>query len=232
MKTILLISAMLVATATPLRAVDRSYDFKNFSRVEIRGGVEVDLHVGSDFDVELDVSRQALLRRIELRQVGDTLIIERTRGSSFFMMGLTDRYDVTVNLPELTAVKAVAGADVSVEGPVTGSLEVRASSGADLELDRVAASDVFVTSSSGADIELSGSCTTLRAKVSSGADIHAEDLRCHNVELRASSGGDLRAFASEAAQARASSGSDIRVYGPAVIQDFNESSGGDIRPAS
>ena len=70
MKPVLLMSTIVLATTTPLLAADKSFDFRGFTNVIVRGGVEVEIHSGEAFRVEADVSRRSLLRKLEVRQSG------------------------------------------------------------------------------------------------------------------------------------------------------------------
>lgn len=228
MKPVLLFSTIVLATATPLLAADKSYDFKEFSQVVVRGGLDVEIRAGEAYSVELRTSRESLQRKVKIRKSGGALLIERTGPPSLFLMGLADRYHVTVTLPEINAVTAVGRADVALGGAVSGALTARASSGAELEIAGLSAADVSLRASSGAEISAEGSCASLSARVSSGADIEAGDLICGTVALRASSGGDLEAHATERAQAKASSGADIRLQGRASFLDLDQSSGGAV----
>ncbi|WP_068110299.1 GIN domain-containing protein [Tropicimonas marinistellae] len=231
MKPILLVSTIALATATPLLAADKSYDFEGFTKVVVRGAVDVDIRSGDTYGVDLDVSRRSLLRRLDIRQSGDTLIIERRKGASFFLMGMADHYEVTVSMPELEEVAAVASADVDVAGVRAASVSAKASSGASLDLHGVDVQSAVLKASSGAEITAEGVCGTLTARASSGAEIEASDLVCSQITVKASSGSDMEAHATDAAQAVASSGGDIRLHGTATDQDLRESSGGDVRVA-
>ena len=223
-----LMGVLVIGTTAPLVASDRSLNIQDFTNVSVRGGVEVDILSGDSFHIEVDVSRRSLARNLTVRKRGDTLVIERERGWSLFMLGMADRYHVTVTMPELAGINAGAGSDVDVRATYADTLEISASSGAYVDLAAVIAQDVALRASSGANVEVAGTCTHVSARASSGANIDAEELRCQTASARASSGADIDLYASETAEGRASSGGDIDIHGPARLLDVSESSGGDV----
>ncbi|MEL6644042.1 MAG: head GIN domain-containing protein [Pseudomonadota bacterium] len=219
--------AIALGLVVPAIAGSNNFDFTDFDKVAVERGVEVNIVSGDDFHVAADASRQSLLRRLEIRQVGDTLKISRT-GKSFFLFGLADRYEVDVTLPTLAGVNASSGAEVEVRGAVTDRLEVRASSGSEVDLEGVSPSDLIVKVSSGAEVQASGSCATLNVRGSSGGEVDAEDMVCDVAEIRTSSGADVTAHVTDMLAAQASSGSDIDIIGNPTVTRDDTSSGGKL----
>lgn len=225
---IALMGFLVVGTTAPLVASDRSLDLNGFTNVAVSGGVDVTIVAGTRFDIDADVSRRALKRRLDIRMRGDTLVIDRERGWSLFMLGMTDRYEVTVTMPELNSVHAAAGSDVVVRAAYGNSFEAKATSGAELQISGMNSTDVSLRTSSGAQLEIAGNCTRVDARATSGSDLDAGDMSCHDATARASSGANVDIFATQTADGRASSGGDIDIHGPAIVTDMSESSGGDV----
>lgn len=225
---LLLMGLIMVGSTAPLIASDRTYDFEGFTGVALQGGVEVDIVKGNEFAVAAEFSRPSLRRNLDIRMRGDTLVIDRESGWSLFMLGMVDRYHVTVQMPVLDHAHAAAGSDVWVDTEYGGDLALKVSSGADLHVENVTAERVDIRASSGGDIEVDGTCGTLNAQASSGGQIEAADMRCANATAQASSGADIDLFATETAGGRASSGGQIDIRGTAVLTDISESSGGDV----
>jgi len=220
-------SAIALGLVVPALAASNSYDYKDFSNIEADRGVHVTVVAGEDYQVTATANRQRLLRRVEIRQVGDTLKISR-RGSSIFLWGLADRYEVTVGLPTLDGIEASSGAEFDVSGRVTDELTVKASSGSDVDLDGLTPSDLSLRASSGAEITISGSCDQLSVRASSGSQVDAEDMVCATAEIRTSSGADVDAHVTDVLAVKASSGSDIDITGSPRVTREDMSSGGDL----
>ncbi len=217
-----------IAVATPLVAADRDYDLAGFSRVDAGTGIDVTVVVGGDHAVSAEVSRNGLFRKLEIAREGDTLVIRRNATMSFFMMGVLDRYAVTVHLPELDGIAAKSGSDVNAYGPITGPLDVVASSGADVTISGVAATSVALQGSSGANVTVTGTCDSLDVRATSGADVVASGLLCGAVTALAKSGSDVALYAQNTATTEAKSGADIDLFGPATVLHQSAKSNGQI----
>ena len=210
-------------------AAERVLPLSGFSKISAARGIDVVVTTGQDYSVETWASRDRLLRRFDIRVHGDELMISRRSGYSFFLMGMADRYRVTVSLPELDALHASSGAQVSVDQIETEDLTISVSSGASIEVGELDVTAVDIRLSSGADIAAAGRCEAIRVDASSGADFSAEDLSCETAILEASSGSDIELGVSDTLRGQVSSGGHIEVHGEPVIAKLHESSGGDLR---
>lgn len=178
-----------------------------FTRVAARAGTDVEVTVGPAFRVEV-VGRDAA--RIVTRVDGDELIIEPLR-ANWVQRALRDA-QVRVTMPDVEALSASSGADLTATGLDSASLSLAASSGADLRV--------------------SGRCGTFAANASSGSDIHAQSLRCENGSVDVSSGADARVYASGRLNVDASSGGGVIAHGDLSLGDVDLSTGGSVRRAN
>lgn len=136
---------------------------------------------------------------------------------------------VWITMPDITALTASSGADITGETTIkSDALKLRSSSGADIEL-KVDVKELSCESSSGSDIDVEGVCNKLKAHSSSGSDINAGKLKANHVDADCSSGSDIDVHAIESLKAEASSGADIRYSGSPKEIDKSKSSGGSIR---
>ena len=230
MKHVLFPAALsLCVAAAPTLADERVFDLAGFTEVSAGSGLDVEITQGDDFSVTAEGTSRAL-KRLDIETRGDRLVIEQqSRGLERFsplMRAFGDEVVVRVTLPELTAVTASAGSDVTATGSATGAFTAEASSGADLELDGIDAARVTLSASSGAALEATGRCDALETQASSGADLDARDLPCDSADATASSGASIQLTA-ETVQAKASSGASVDVWGAETIE-AEESSGGDV----
>jgi hypothetical protein len=227
---ILPIVVSAVVAAAPAMAAERSFDVSDFTEVAAGSGLDVEIVQGDGFEVVAE-GAQRDLRRLDIRTRGDRLVIEQeTRGLQRFsplMMALRDEVLVRVTLPELEAVHASAGSDVSAEGSASGAFDAEVSSGADLTLTGIDAEVVTLAASSGANLAAEGRCGALGAEASSGADLEARGLTCDSATVTASSGADIEITAASV-RAEAQSGADVDVWGAESVE-AKESSGGDVK---
>lgn len=214
--------------AGPLLADEARYALDGFTEVAAGAGLEVEIVQGDGSVVAEGSSRG--LKRLEIDTRGTRLVIGRkARGLDRFsplMRALSDDVVVYVTLPELVAVAASAGSEVSATGSSDGGFSAQASSGADLTLAGIDAEVVTLTASSGAALEAEGRCGALGVQASSGADLDAGDLGCDSARAQASSGGRIALTATQV-RAEASSGADVDVWGAESLE-AEESSGGDV----
>ncbi len=229
-QSILPIAFSVLVVAAPAWADEQTFDVSGFTEVAVGSGLDVEIVQGDGFEVIAEGAPRDL-RRLEIRKRGDRLVIEQeTRGLQRFsplMMALADKVVVRVTLPELAAVRASAGSNVSAEGSASGAFAAESSSGAGLTLKRIEAQVVTLEASSGANLEAEGRCSELGVEASSGADLEARRLACDSATARASSGADIEITA-ETARAEAQSGANVEIWGAETVE-AEESSGGDVR---
>lgn len=204
MRLILIASVMVLASAGLANAETRNVS--GFTRVSARAGTDVQVTVGSGYQVEV-TGRDAA--RITTRVDGDTLIVEPVRGWSW--RGGRNA-NVLVTLPRVDALEASSGSDLVATGLNAGA--------------------VSLSSSSGADLRVSGTCASFEADASSGSDLHAQELRCENGSVDVSSGADARVYASGRLDVDASSGGGVVAFGNPGIGNVSLSSGGSLRRAN
>ena len=219
----------LALAAAPVLAAERSFDLSGFTEVAAGAGLDVEIVQSEGFSVTAEGAPRGL-KRLEIETSGDRLLIDQqARGLERFSplaMALGDEVVVRVTLPELAAVFASAGSDVTAVGSAAEAFTAEASSGADLVLTGIDAARVTLTASSGAGLEASGRCGDLAAEASSGADLEARGLACDSAEAQGSSGATLSLTATTV-HAAASSGSDVDVWGADSVE-VEEGSGGDV----
>ncbi len=218
---------LFLMTAGAAAAETRTYDFTEFTKVEVSDGVSAAVTVGGDFLVQAEAIRGDL-DRLNLDQVGDIIRVSRKNRWGLFSSGNRDRFEVTIVLPELTEVDSSAGASVDVAGAGDNLSKARASSGSTLKLEAALLDSIDLSASSGATLRASGSCSFIKGRSSSGSSLLAGDLECETADLDSSSGSSLRAYASRSAVLEASSGASLTLSGAATITEQKVSSGASI----
>ncbi len=169
-RTVLAVAVTLVLSAcgavgsgdiiTEQREVD------TFNRVEVSGGMAVDLLVEPDATQEVTVTfDDNLLDRVVTRVSGSTLIVEFDGGAQFTGAG---RF-VAVIMPSLEAVIASGGADVIGSG-AENAIQVQASGGSDVDLTDMAARTVELEASGGSEVVVFAS-QTVTGEASGGSNV-------------------------------------------------------------
>jgi hypothetical protein len=179
-------------------------DVEPFDEIAIQGGLPVSVTVNAGASHELSVTIDGnLIELVDQRVVGGTLTI---RALEPFRQ--SRRAVITVSTPELRAISASGGSDVTVTG--------------------VTVQQFSIQSSGGADIHASGTAGTLTADASGGAELHLRDLHVVEATLVASGGADIYATVTQAVEATATGGADIRVYGDPLQVSVESSGGGKV----
>jgi hypothetical protein len=198
-------AALGALAATSAAAETKSFDLKNFTRVSVSAGTDVEIVVGPEFSVAAEGEQKAV-DKLDVKVEGDMLTIGRK--PSFSMFGHQGLVKVKVTLPILSALLASSGADASAANVDAAQFKLKATSGA--------------------SAKASGLCIGLAIEASSGGDADATELVCEDATAEASSGADVDVFASKSVIAEASSGGDITVHGKPAQVDITKSSGGDV----
>jgi len=77
-----IISGLMMATASAALAQDRTYDHSDFTQIEVSAGVDVDVSVGEGFGVT-GTALHGDIARLDIVQVGDKLMISRESRGNF-----------------------------------------------------------------------------------------------------------------------------------------------------
>jgi len=224
-KTLLIASLSLAAV--PAFAETRTYDLSDFSEIEISDGVGATVIVGKEFLVEAE-ARRGNLDRLNVDKYGDRLSISRKGSWGLFGFGKSDRFEVTITLPELVDVESTSGSSVHISGETGSLVSARSSSGSTLTISDADLERIELQASSGSTLNASGTCSHVDAQSNSGSTLLASTLECETAKLESSSGSSLGAFASVSAGVDASSGASLRLRGGAEITEQSVSSGASL----
>ena len=172
--------------------ISKTYDLKDFDKIEIAGVYELDVKVGGDFSVELSGSPEEM--DLVKASVDDgELILDRREHHSRWNDNQEHGVTAVITMPALNAVKVSGVVDGDIEG---------------------IAADDFKTSISGVgDLDLKGSCGHFDARVSGVGHLKAEDFKCKDVDVRVSGVGNASVYASERVSAYVSGMGEIDVSG-------------------
>jgi len=173
--------------------VSRSYDLKDFDRIDISGVYELEVTVGEKFSIEL-VGYERDLERADIRLKRDVLILAHEgRDGWNKRKGHHQSVEARITLPDLKGINVSGVVDGSVKGVKAERFEVKVSGVGDMDFY--------------------GTCKTLDADISGVGDVEAEGLRCKHVDVTVSGVGDASVYASQSVEASVSGMGDIDVFG-------------------
>lgn len=189
-------NAETIAAPNPLQASEnsKSFDFADFTAVELTSGDEVRVHQGKEFGVRA-VGTSQDVARLEFRVDQGRLIIGRRFPATDVKHDFQE-VDIEVMMPNIRALI------------VTGSGEIRS--------DHVTGKSIDLTVAGSGDLKISG------GKVNSGnlsltgsGDLDSERLEAETLNIELIGSGDIDAFASRAASITLSGSGDVEVKGGA-----------------
>jgi hypothetical protein len=199
--------------------VERSIPVDAFSRIVVDGSFTVDVELGGDPAVTLEVDDN-VLKELDVRVVDDTL---RIGLDSANVVDATLLAHVTAQA--LTSVSANGAAHVRLAGPISaGDVELHLTGGSTLAAS-FDADRVELGASGAANATLSGTAVTVAIVGSGASSIDAEDLDAVDVGVRLSGGSRATISASGSISAEVSGGSALPYRGSPTFA-LREVSGG------
>lgn len=228
-------AGLLISTAA--YADSKTYDLRDFDKIDIATGLDAVVKLGDSFSVTATSGSPQALDNLQLDVTGGVLVARFDQSFLDFILsgGLVgmllssgNALTIEVTMPALSAIEASSGADVHAQGLAGDQLNLNASSGANIDVIDAKLGAVQIGASSGADVSVSGLAESVEAEASSGAGIDAEDLVSASATVNASSGASVSVHATGSISAEASSGGDVDVYGNPRARDVDASSGGDV----
>jgi hypothetical protein len=115
--------------------VSKSYDFKDFSKIEVSSAMQYEISQAPDFSVSVS-ARQNILTYVDVYQSDATLIVRMKPGSFS-----NTSAKATITLPQMEGLSIAGASKGSAQGFVqTSSLKIDVSGASQLDLDASAAS--------------------------------------------------------------------------------------------
>ena len=222
MLKLIVASAIAITLSAPAFAETRSYDFKNFTSIDISAGYEVIFTQSNQRSVTIESDD---LSKITASETGDTLKIGRPRNTNLHKR----THDVVrISAPDLERAELNAGVKFKVDGLQVGDLDLDINAGVEADLRRVNAKTIRLDANAGVEIDLDGVCDTLLIDANAGVDIDASDLRCKSAEVDAGVGSSVKVHSVESVKADAGLGASIVVAGAPKSVDKHVSLGGSV----
>jgi len=164
--------------------VTETFNFSDFTNVEVRNGLKVELIESSTFKVELIVDDN-VLEHINVNKSGDTLRIIPKSNTAFRNATLSAR----INMPELKKLELSGGSHATITGfKSSNDFSVKLSGGSHVTRGDITAGNVIFNLSGGSHVTLSGSANDIEIKGSDGSHITLTTFSVRNADVNLSGG--------------------------------------------
>jgi len=190
----------------------RSYDAKDFTKVDLRGPDDVDVRAGDSFSVRAEGDAKTL-DRLEIAVVDGTLRIGRKESSGWHWGG-GPGVKVHVTLPRLNAASVSGSGNLDVDraegdfaGDVAGSgnLSVGALNGS--------AADLAIAGSG--NLKIAGQAAKLSASIAGSGEIDAKGLSATSADVSIAGSGSVRGTVKGPASVSIMGSGDVELGGGA-----------------
>lgn len=195
-----------------------------FTRVELRGSLDVAVAEGRPFAVSVTIDRN-LLPLVSTRVEGDRLVIELTRPASHRGVGR-----VEVSLPELRGLSISGSGDATISGAsLPRSVALAIDGSGDIAWSGRAGALTASIAGSG-DMELTGEAESLTASIRGSGDIGARRLTARGATVAVEGSGDVEVTLGGGPLSASVAGSgDVTWWGQASPVAVSRAGSGEIR---
>jgi hypothetical protein len=194
--TTLITAAMLLTTGCTTLfhttdtgpVVEKTYDFTNFSAVEISDSFNYNIQQGTAYSITVSV-RQHLTDKVDVHQNGSTLFVGMKNNTLLF--GADDNYTVTITMPQLNSLTVSNSSQGTASGfNSTGDLGINVSNSSRLDAELTAGKTAMNISDSS---RVTGNITAAdtQIKLSSSSDLNMNLQTGHTV-INATDSSDVR----------------------------------------
>jgi len=224
----LLPAVLLAGLSSAAHGETRSPEIPAFTAASFGSALNVKIAVGGPQSVSMSASNQADLDDLRFEVRDGKLRVWRERDIWDFLSFRDARVSLTITVPTLTALEAMAATEVEATGLVGDDLKLAVSSASTIIAKGIDARSVTIDASSAGRLFVDGSCEVIHAAVSSGAVVGGGKLECVDADLEGSSGSQSAFFTSGRVKADVSSGAAISLAGHPSYVDDDETSGGNV----
>jgi hypothetical protein len=215
--------AACMTMAPPASADTKSYNFSNFTRLDISAGYNVIFTQGPQRSVSIESDD---FSKVIVEQEGDTLRIGRPRNTNFRQKDGPDIVRITA--PDLKSAELNAGVDFRADNLNVGDLELEVNAGVKARMDKLKARTITLDLNAGVDVRLSGECSAIHVDAQAGVQLDAEELRCATARVDAGVGAQVSVYATQKVVAEAGLGAQISVAGQPRDVEQHASMGGKV----
>ena len=203
----------------------RTFAVSGFTGIDLRGADDVDVSVGPGFSVRAD-GDPAVLDRLKIEKVGDTLRIARIAGGGWQWSGHGAK--VAVTLPALAQVAVAGSGNVTVD-KVTGASFVGDGAGSGrIAVGQLAVDDAKFSLAGSGDVKLAGAVKRLSVSIAGSGDIEARQLTAAAADISIAGSGGVRTTVNGPAKVSVMGSGDVDL-GPGAKCETSKMGSGSVR---
>jgi len=200
-RSCLLASFLLFATAWPAQAAERVWNIASFERVRVDGPFEVRIATGSSPRASASSRDAAMLDRLRLNVESGTLSLRLDRGTGDYAARGTDAVTVfTLSTTALKGVTLLSGAKVAVTRITGARIDLGVTGTGALSVDEASADQVNATVIGSGTIRIAGRAGKARLVTNGPGTIDAAALSAGELFVSLDGTGETRATARYAAE--------------------------------
>ncbi len=223
MKNIFFVLFMLLGMNLFAQSSTGVKSLDDFSGLKVVGNIEVEL-IPSDVN-EADIKIKSKELSDLVFDINDEGVLKIRFESKVKAFANNNKAKIALKYKNIRIVKALAGAKVRAEEPITSDrLTLLCSSGGFMQL-KLKINELDAVATAGAKIFLTGDAHTQKVKSVAGAKYFAKGLYSNNVNAKCTSGAKLTVWCTEKLIAKATSGGKLFYKGNPKEKDISNPRG-------
>lgn len=231
MKRNLFLTALLLAVAAFANAqTTKTYDFKNFSGLELGGSFRVYITEATEYKIELKGNTEDL-EKLEVEVRGSTLSIRPKRQGMGWESYRGDPIDVRIAAPAIERVDISGSCTITSENTLTPDAFDLSLSGSGKVSLALQTGHCELSMSGSGEIELSGKALDLEVDISGSGDVRTFGLVSEKARIETSGSADVEVFASKELVVQSSGSSQISYKGAPPVVEISSSGSSRVRSA-
>lgn len=214
----------------PGPVVSRSYQVGNFTKVEVAGPFDVDIHTGANPGVSAKGNQQ-LVDRLEVEVRGDKLVVHTKSEHHWFggWHSVRGRATISVTVPMIEAATLAGAGDVNIDTIRGDRFEGQIAGSGDMKLGTVEVGSLKLgIAGAGGASAGSGKAQRAEFKIAGSGDVRTETVEVEDLKVSIAGSGGVKAHASRTADVSIMGSGDVDVTGGAKCTTHKMGSG-DIR---
>lgn len=168
----------------------RTFAAADFDSIDLRGGDDVDVRVGSGFSVRAEGDAKAL-DRLRIMREGSSLRIDRQSGDRL-SWGDGD-IKLLVTMPRIAGAKVAGSGDVAIDRVEGARFDGAVAGSGNLKVAAMQVDEARLSVAGSGDLEAKGTATRLDVSVAGSGNLEAEDLKVKAAKVSVAGSGNVRA---------------------------------------
>ncbi len=216
----------LVFESSLFASETKTYDFKDFTSVEVSSGMMLTISQSNNYSVEV-IADQKVFDQLRVEKKGSTLKFYFKNNFFSFFGHRHNRIEVNIKMPLLTGLDLSGGTIGNISMDVSSKNFSAELSGGALLKGNLNCSNIRLELSGGSKVEISGKGNDLNIEGSGGSTFRLKDFSVNNVNADFSGGTHATIAMNGTLNADLNGGSRIIYYGNATLgsTDFSGGSG-------